>query len=221
MTIYLLKKTHTKTGLMYLCKTVQNPFKYKGSGKDWRPHLRQYGNDHYTEIIQECHSKEEFKYWGRYYSLLWNIVNAQDDFGNKIWANQKIEGGDGGSRPNPTPESRAKRSASMKDVWANKTPEEIATHSALMKAIGANMTPEDRAKRAASRKAYCANMTPEDRAKRSALMKDVWANMTPEDRAKRSASMKDVWSNKTPEEIAKRSAARKAYRERIQLQKNN
>jgi len=171
MTIYLLKKTHTKTGLMYLCKTVQNPFKYKGSGKDWRPHLRQYGNDHYTEIIQECHSKEEFKYWGRYYSLLWNIVNAQDDFGNKIWANQKIEGGDGGSRPNPTPESRAKRSASMKDVWANKTPEEIATHSALMKAIGANMTPEDRAKRSAS-------------------MKDVWSNKTPEEIAKRSAARK-------------------------------
>ena len=98
MTIYLLKKTHPKTGLMYLCKTVRNPFKYKGSGKDWLPHLRQYGDDHYTEIIQECQSKEEFKYWGRYYSRLWNIVTAQDDYGNKIWANQKIEGGDGGSQ---------------------------------------------------------------------------------------------------------------------------
>jgi len=145
MTIYLLKKTHAKTGLMYLCKTVQNPFKYKGSGKDWLPHLRQYGDDHYTEIIQECQSKEEFKYWGKYYSLLWNIVNAQDDFGNKIWANKKIEGGDGGSRPNPSPETRAKRSASARATWASKSPEIIAEHSAKIQATRLKWTPEERA----------------------------------------------------------------------------
>jgi len=194
MTIYLLKKTHPKTGLMYLCKTVQNPLTYKGSGKDWLPHLAQYGDDHYTEIIRECQSKEEFKYWGRYYSRLWHIVTAQDDFGNKIWANQKIEGGDGGSRPNPTPESRAKRSASAKAAHARMTPEDRAKRSAsksaatraAMRAAWANRTPEELAKHSASRKATWA--TPESRAKRSASQKAARARMTPEDRAKHSAS---------------------------------
>lgn len=196
MTIYLLKKTHTKTGLMYLCKTVQNPFKYKGSGKEWLPHLRQYGDDHYTEIIRECQSKEEFKYWGRYYSLLWNIVNAQDDFGNKIWANQKIEGGDGGSRPNPSPESRAKRSASAKAAWANMTPEAKAKHSAAQRTAWVNMTPEDRNKHSANISATRANRTPEDRANYSANMRAALARMTPEDKAKHSANISASWARK-------------------------
>ena len=194
MTIYLLKKTHNKTGLMYLCKTIQDPFKYKGSGKDWLPHLAQYGVDHYTEIIRECQSKEEFKYWGRYYSRLWHIVTAQDDFGNKIWANQKIEGGDGGSRPNPTPATRAKRSASIKAAHARMTPatraKRSASKSSSMKAAHARKTPEDRAKHSASMKAAMANMTPEDRAKRSASSKATWAKMTPEERANHSAAVR-------------------------------
>jgi len=128
MTIYLYIKTHKITGLKYLGKTTQNPFKYKGSGKDWLPHLEKYGKEHYTEILMECQTKEEFKYWGRYYSRLWNIVNSQDDYGNKIWANQKIEGGDGGcsfrspetrakigaANRNPSPETRSKMSEATK-----------------------------------------------------------------------------------------------------------
>ena len=91
-------KTHKISGLKYLCQTKQNPFTYQGSGKDWIPHLEQYGKDQYTEILMECHSKEELKKWGRYYSRLWNVVDAQDDFGNKIWANRIPEtgGGNGG-----------------------------------------------------------------------------------------------------------------------------
>jgi hypothetical protein len=96
MTIYTLYiKTHKITGLKYLGKTIQNPFKYNGSGTDWKLHLKKYGNDHYTELVMECQSKEEFKYWGIYYSQLWNIVNAQDDYGNKIWANRIPETGAG------------------------------------------------------------------------------------------------------------------------------
>ena len=190
MTIYLLKKTHAKTGLMYLCKTERNPLTYKGSGKDWLPHLAQYGNDHYTEIIQECQSKEEFKYWGRYYSRLLHIVNAQDDFGNKIWANQKIEGGDGGSRPNPTPETRAKRSASAKATWARKTPDAKAKHSASVQAGWANMTPEDRADHSANIQSARLNWTPEVKAEHSAFQRAIWANMTPEDKDKRLTNMR-------------------------------
>jgi hypothetical protein len=89
-------KTHNITGLKYLCQTKQNPFTYNGSGTDWKPHLKQYGTTHSTEILFESQSKEEVGKWGRYYSTYYNIVNAQDDFGNKIWANRIPETGGGG-----------------------------------------------------------------------------------------------------------------------------
>lgn len=94
---YLMIKTHKKTGLKYLCQSKQkNQNKYKGSGVDWTSHRRKHGNDVHTEIIRECSSKEELSYWGRYYSTLFNVVGAMDDFGNKIWANMIPETGGGG-----------------------------------------------------------------------------------------------------------------------------
>jgi len=73
--IYICKKTHKITGLMYICKTEQNPFRYEGSGIEWRQHLREHGEEHDTEIlfqsenIDEVHQfcldyeKENPKYW--------------------------------------------------------------------------------------------------------------------------------------------------------------
>lgn len=133
MNIYLCVKTHTATGLKYLCKTTKDPYTYNGSGKDWKPHLRQYGTAHSTEIIKVCQTKEEFCYWGNFYSKLWNIVNGQDDYGNKIWANRIPETGGGGNQlvtevsknkaklTNSLPEIKLKRSLAMKTV--NRTPE--------------------------------------------------------------------------------------------------
>ena len=92
MTIYLYKKTHNKTVLQYLGKTKQNPFKYVGSGTDWKTHLKEHGNDVTTEILNECQSDEELNYWGRYYSELWNIVERSD------WANRIPETGAGQGR---------------------------------------------------------------------------------------------------------------------------
>jgi hypothetical protein len=99
MIIYLYLKTHNKTGLRYLGKTTKNPFKYKGSGKDWMTHIHTHGYDVTTEILKECSTNEELSQWGRYYSKLWNIVNSQDDFGNKIWANRIPETGGGVGMP--------------------------------------------------------------------------------------------------------------------------
>lgn len=96
MTIYLYKKTHNKTGFKYLGKTVKNPFQYQGSGKLWLPHLKKHGYDITTEIIKECATKEEIRYWGKHYSKLWNIVDERDERGKKTWANLKPEEGDGG-----------------------------------------------------------------------------------------------------------------------------
>jgi hypothetical protein len=89
MTIYLYKKTHNKTGLQYLGKTVRDPFKYTGSGLDWKMHLQEHGSDVSTEILKECSSTAELSYWGRYYSDLWNVVESTD------WANKTRETGGG------------------------------------------------------------------------------------------------------------------------------
>lgn len=114
MNIYLMVKTHQKTGLKYLCKTTKDPFKYTGSGIYWIQHLRRYGYNITTEIIKVCSTKEELSYWGRHYSKLWNIVNSQDDFGNKIWANIIPE--TGGGDPGPRTEITKQK---LKNLWNN------------------------------------------------------------------------------------------------------
>lgn len=92
MTYYLYKKTHQITGLKYLGKTAKvDPHQYQGSGKRWRSHLKKHGYHVDTEILKECQTNDEVKYWGEYYSKLWNIVDSDD------WANLKEETGDGGN----------------------------------------------------------------------------------------------------------------------------
>jgi hypothetical protein len=99
MTIYYLyRKTHTKTGLKYLGQTSKDPHKYRGSGSDWLPHLKQFGDFVETEILLVTNSKDVRNHWGRFYSRIWNVVNAQDDFGNKIYANKIPETGAGGGQ---------------------------------------------------------------------------------------------------------------------------
>jgi hypothetical protein len=97
MTIYYLYiKTHKNTGLKYLGQTSKNPYTYKGSGIDWKQHLKIHGDDHDTEIILQTDNWKQLTDSGRYYSRYYNIVGAQDDFGNKIWANKISESGGGG-----------------------------------------------------------------------------------------------------------------------------
>lgn len=92
MTIYYLcVKTHTITGLKYLCQTKRNdPHKYIGSGIYWKRHLLQHGKTFKTEILRECNNIEELRYWGLYYSELWDITNSDQ------WANLIPESGTGG-----------------------------------------------------------------------------------------------------------------------------
>lgn len=92
MTIYLYKKTHNKTGLKYLGKTVSsNPHKYRGSGKIWSLHIKKHGYDVTTEILFETEDKDLLRDVGLHYSKLWNVVESKD------WANLTEENGDGGS----------------------------------------------------------------------------------------------------------------------------
>lgn len=208
MITYLYIKTHTITGLKYLGKTTQDPFKYNGSGKYWKLHLNKHGNEHDTEILMECQTNEEVSKWGLYYSELYNVVESPE------WANLKLESGDGGSsgvikspetrakiseaNRNRSPETRAKMSASMK---AAMTPERRAN---LSKKAKAAMTPERRAK--IGEAARNRIISPETRAKLSAARKD--RIITPETRAKLSAAAKKQITS--PEARAKMSASAKA-----------
>lgn len=120
MIIYLYKKTHKNTGFKYLGKTVQNPYKYRGSGKDWKAHIKQHGYHVDTEILKECLTQDELSFWGRYYSNLWNIVE-RDDWANKI---PETGGGpgfkSGSEHPNfgkkESPETTELRASTMRGI---------------------------------------------------------------------------------------------------------
>lgn len=102
MTIYLYKKTHNKTGLQYLGKTTSSdPHKYRGSGHIWKLHIKKHGYDVTTEILKECNSTAETKFWGEYYSNLWNVVESDG------WANLKPESGDGGRVPDEVRDTKS------------------------------------------------------------------------------------------------------------------
>lgn len=91
MIIYLYLKTHNKTGLQYLGKTIQDPFKYKGSGLVWQRHIKKHGNDVTTQILLATDDKDDLRETGVFFSKLFNVVN------NKNFANLTEESGDGGA----------------------------------------------------------------------------------------------------------------------------
>ena len=87
--IYLYLKTHNVTGLKYLGKTTQDPFKYKGSGKKWKNHIKKHGNDVTTKILGAYNTIDEFKLCSLSISDKYDIVNSDE------WANLRPENGDG------------------------------------------------------------------------------------------------------------------------------
>lgn len=88
--IYLYIKIHNITGLKYLGKTVQDPHKYKGSGKRWINHLKKHGNDVTTLIVGKFDTLEDLRSTSIPMSEHFNIVDSTE------WANLRPETGDGG-----------------------------------------------------------------------------------------------------------------------------
>jgi hypothetical protein len=108
MTIYLYVKQHNLTGLKYLGKTTNSdPHAYPGSGIRWRKHLNKHGYNYTTTVLRECQDTEELKFWGRYYSELWDVAESD------AWANLKTEEGQGGEL---SEESRALISRKKKGI---------------------------------------------------------------------------------------------------------
>jgi hypothetical protein len=135
-TIYLLVKTHSTTGLKYLCQTTRRDYeKYPGSGLYWKKHLVKHGTQHTTQVVRECANREEIIHWGQYYSNLWNVVNSSE------WANLRPEEGSGNtserarelwlnpvfrkkkaesfSKTSATNEYKQQQSISGKKVWSD------------------------------------------------------------------------------------------------------
>ena len=81
MEIYLYTKTHNVTGLKYFGKTIKDPFKYKGSGKVWSQHLKDFGDNVSTEIVGHFTDREECARVTRQFSIDNDIVNSDK------WAN--------------------------------------------------------------------------------------------------------------------------------------
>ncbi len=120
----LLLKTHNKTGLKYLCKTVKDDWvKYTGSGKYWLNHLREHGRDISTELLYETDDFHRFKDVAIIESIKRDVVNSKE------YANLMVEKGDGGfisapwlgkKRPNMTGNRNpAKRSEVRKLISKN------------------------------------------------------------------------------------------------------
>jgi hypothetical protein len=81
-------------GLLYLGKTEQDPYKYKGSGKNWKKHLKDNrisNSDVNTYILHSTEDKEDLEKIGKFYSNLFNVVESAK------WANMKMESGEGGT----------------------------------------------------------------------------------------------------------------------------
>ena len=202
MTIYYLYvKTHNITGLKYLGKTIQNPHKYRGSGKKWKSHIHKHGYNVTTEILKECSSDKELKEWGLYYSRLWNIVEARDENGNKLWANLKLEEGDGAPSGKDwskifSKEAIEKRSATYKKNYysnSEKQKEKSAQRTAAMN------NPDTKLKHKASMKEAMNKPTTKDKCSKSQQI--AWAD--PLEREKRIAAQ--TAAQNRPEMILMRS----------------
>ncbi len=125
MSIYLLVKTHKVSGLKYLCQTRKKDYKkYKGSGDYWKKHLKIHGNIIETQLLKICNNKLDLKKWGKHYSNKWNIVDAKDKNGKKIWANLVPETGNGmdskyGKIFQNRPEVKEKNRQGVLNFWKN------------------------------------------------------------------------------------------------------
>jgi hypothetical protein len=120
---YLLVKTHNETGLKYLCKykgSLEGAFRYTGSGKYWKRHLKMHGNNCETTILLETDNEEELQQHGLFYSREWNIVE------NDEWANLIVESGRGGAtfgflNKKHSPEWKAAQSLKMLGIPKTET----------------------------------------------------------------------------------------------------
>jgi hypothetical protein len=203
-TLYL--KEHSVTGLKYLGYTKHDITTYNGSGKYWLRHLKTHGNEHTTQILLQTSDKEEIKSMGRYYSNLWDIVNAKNENGDKIWANLRIEQGDGGNGYEFSDEDRINIGLSAKAAWSRlseddrvkrvqKTKESLNRPEVREKLSRASKEAQNRSEVKERVRSSAINTwsDPELRARQSVIATEI--NARPEVKKKKSISVAKSWTN--------------------------
>lgn len=81
-------KTHNKTGLKYLCKTIKTDYEsYSGSGTRWTNHLKKHGRDFSTIVLFQTEEIELFKQECLRRSIEFDVVKSNE------WANLILETG--------------------------------------------------------------------------------------------------------------------------------
>jgi hypothetical protein len=80
MTIYLYHKHCSHCGLKYFGRTIRpNPYKYLGSGRKWKAHVKKYGKEHMiTDWVKSFESQEECTEYAFAFSNNHNIVESSD-----------------------------------------------------------------------------------------------------------------------------------------------
>jgi hypothetical protein len=84
----LMVKTHSVTGLKYLCITKRENYEdYLGSGIYWLKHLEKYGNRITTKLLYQTEDYIDFVGKCNHYSMMYDIVYSKE------WANLVPETG--------------------------------------------------------------------------------------------------------------------------------
>jgi hypothetical protein len=98
--VFLYMKQHNVTGLLYFGRTVKDPYKYKGSGKKWKRHLKKCGSDILTIWLRmyENEDCEQLATMARRISNELNIVESER------FANTRIETGHNKAKELPSQE---------------------------------------------------------------------------------------------------------------------
>lgn len=137
MTVFLYHKRHLVTGLNYFGKTTTDPYRYKGSGRYWRNHLKKHGDQVETVAVWRFEDLAECSAFALKFSDENKIVESSD------WANLMPENGlVGGNHPSAqSTEAKEKRKKSLarylnSGQFKNRnTPESIAKAEAARAAI--------------------------------------------------------------------------------------
>lgn len=139
---YLYVKTHNITKLNYLGFTIQNPFRYKGSGKYWLAHLKRHGGDISTRIIFETDDYNEIQTMGLFFSTLFDVVKSNN------WANLKPEHGDSGYGHTHSDETKEK----LRVISSGRKHTESAKEKCRLAKLGKKQSSEHLAKLSKVRK---------------------------------------------------------------------
>jgi len=100
---WLYIKQHNTTGLRYFGKTTKDPQTYLGSGRYWLRHLKEHSEDITTVWCEEFTDMDQLVEFATFFSEFYNIVDAVDSRGKKVWANMIPENGLDGAIPGITP----------------------------------------------------------------------------------------------------------------------